>query len=299
VTPPDGPLDHETVRALLPPFFDPVEAVEFLPSTMTRAGELADAGAAEGAVVLADHQTAGRGRRGRTWLDRPGASLMLSVVLRPALPSSRSWAAIAAAGVALAEATGELLGPAAVALKWPNDLLIGGRKAAGLLAEGRTAPVGGPGGRPSGAGGGQAAGPAKLVTPGLGALILGMGVNVTQAPADFPPDLRDRVTSLAMAADDAGVPAERVTRAALLAAWGRRFVAHYQRLGTDGSSILPAYRRRLGTLGREVRVTLVGTSPIVGVAEDVLVDGGLVIRRDDGSRVTVAAGEVEHLRPSR
>jgi BirA family transcriptional regulator, biotin operon repressor / biotin---[acetyl-CoA-carboxylase] ligase len=284
VTPPDGPLDHGTVRALLPPFFDPVEAVEFLPSTMTRAGELADAGVAEGAVVLADHQTAGRGRRGRTWLDRPGASLMLSVVLRPALPSSRSWAAIAAAGVALAEATGELLGPAAVALKWPNDLLIGGRKAAGLLAEGRTAPVGGL---------------AKLVAPGLGALILGMGVNVTQAPADFPPDLRDRVTSLAMAADAAGVPAERVTRAALLAAWGRRFVAHYQRLGTDGSSILPAYRRRLGTLGREVRVTLAGTSPIVGVAEDVLVDGGLVIRRDDGSRVTVAAGEVEHLRPAR
>src|SRR5574341_1286789 len=130
-------IDHATARALLPSFFDPIEAVEFLPSTMTRAGELAAAGAPEGAIVLADHQTAGKGRLGRTWVDRPGASLMLSVVLRPSLPADRLWSVTAATGVALAEAVAELLGPTAtVALKWPNDLLVGGRKAAGLLAEG-------------------------------------------------------------------------------------------------------------------------------------------------------------------
>jgi BirA family biotin operon repressor/biotin-[acetyl-CoA-carboxylase] ligase len=261
-------IDHAAARALLPTFFDPIEAVEFLPSTMTRAGELAAAGAPEGAIVLADHQTAGRGRLGRTWVDRPGASLMLSVVLRPSLPADRLWSITAATGVALAEAAAELLGPAAaVSLKWPNDLLIGGRKAAGLLAEGHLG----------------------------GALVLGMGVNVDQTADDFPPELRDRVTSLAMAAG--GGPRGRPARAALLAGWATRFVDRYRSLPPDGASIMPSYRRRLGTLGSRVRVTMVGAAPVVGTAVDVRADGGLIIRDDRGGTSPVLAGDVEHLRP--
>jgi BirA family biotin operon repressor/biotin-[acetyl-CoA-carboxylase] ligase len=269
VTDPAARLDRAATRSALPSFFDPIEVADFLPSTMTRAGELAAGGAPEGAIVIADHQTAGRGRLGRAWVDRPGASLMLSVVLRPGLPAERQWSVTAATGVALAEAVAELLGPAAaVTLKWPNDLLIGGRKAAGLLAEGY---------------------------PG-GVLVVGMGVNVHQAATDFPPELRGSVTSLAMAA---GPERAGITRAALLAAWSARFVERYRSLPPDGSGILASYRRRLGTLGSRVRVAMVGAAPIVGTAEDVLPDGGLVVRDDLGRASTVLAADVEHLRPAR
>ena len=274
MTDPAARLDRAAARSALPSFFDPIEVADFLPSTMTRAGELVAGGAPEGAIVIADHQTAGRGRLGRSWVDRPGASLMLSVVLRPGLPAERQWSVTAATGVALAEAVAELLGPApAVALKWPNDLLIDGRKAAGLLAEGY---------------------------PG-GALVVGMGVNVHQAAADFPPELRGQVTSLAMAAAPGATPAGRagITRAALLGAWSARFVERYRSLPPDGAGILPSYRRRLGTLGSRVRVSMVGAAPIVGTAEDVLPDGGLVVRDDLGRASTVLAGDVEHLRPAR
>jgi BirA family biotin operon repressor/biotin-[acetyl-CoA-carboxylase] ligase len=266
-------------RELLPPFFDPVEVHEFLPSTMQRAAQLADAGAPEGAVVLADHQTAGRGRLGRTWVAPPGSSLMLSVVLRPPLPPARVWAVAAAAGVALAEAA-ELVAPRAprVALKWPNDLLVGSRKAAGLLAEVR------PGG---------ASGPSRTgMSPrgAFGAVLLGMGVNVSQAAADFPPGLRATATSLALAA---GCP---VDRGGLLAAWGTRFVAAYADLRDGGRGLLPAWRARLATIGLDVRVERVGGDRLVGRAVDVDAGGSLVLRLPDGTMATVAAGDVEHLR---
>ena len=201
---------------MLPPFFDPVEVVEFLPSTMVRAAELAASGAPEGTIVLADHQTAGRGRLGRVWVAPPGTSLMLSVVLRPGLPPVKVWGVATAAGVALADAAAALVGPAAeVALKWPNDLLVGTaaagfRKAAGLLAESRAD----------------------------GSVLLGMGVNVSQAEADFPEELRAVATSLAAAA---GAP---VDRAELLALWAPRFVERYRDLLAGGAALVPASRSR-------------------------------------------------------
>ena len=256
-------------RELLPPFFDAVEVAEFLPSTMSRAAELAELGAPEGTVVITDHQTAGRGRLGRGWTDAPGGSLMLSVVLRPALPPSRAWAVAAAAGVALAQSTRTLLDRAGatqvpVALKWPNDLLIEGRKAAGLLAEAR-------------------------VGPGGAIVLLGMGVNVRQASGDFPAELRDRATSLTAAA---GRP---VSRAELLAGWGERFAAGYGDLVAGGGALLPAWRRWLATLGREVRVDRIGRAPLRGRAVDVGPDGALVLRLPDGTMAEVGAGDVEHL----
>jgi BirA family transcriptional regulator, biotin operon repressor / biotin---[acetyl-CoA-carboxylase] ligase len=227
---------------------------------MSRAAELAAEGAPEGTIVLADHQTAGRGRLGRVWTAPPGSSLMLSVVLRPALPPARAWAVAAVAGVALADAA-LALGVPGVALKWPNDLLLGGRKAAGLLAEART-----------------------------GVVLLGMGVNVTQTAADLPAELRARATSLSAAA---GRPVER---AALLAAWGMRFEAGYRDLVTGGRALLPAWRAHLATLGQEVRVDRVGRAPLTGRAVDVGPGGELIVRLPDGAMATVSAGDVEHLR---
>ena len=280
---PDGYRDR--VRRALPAFFEPLEVASVLPSTMLRAAELATRGAPEGATVVADAQTAGRGRLDRTWSAPPGTSLLLTVVLRPPLAGADAWLAAAAAGVALVDAVREVLaGPAtgggaparaargfgmvpAVGLKWPNDLLVGGRKAAGLLAEARVA-----GGR-------------------LEWVLLGMGVNVGQGPDGFPPGLAGQVTSVTLAA---GAP---VDRAGLLRAWAGPFLARHAALAAgDTARVLADYHDRLDTLGREVRADLLGGGPVTGTAVGLGPSGSLVVRTPAGRRVEVAAGDVRHLR---
>jgi BirA family transcriptional regulator, biotin operon repressor / biotin---[acetyl-CoA-carboxylase] ligase len=273
----------EAVRGALPGFFAPLEVVASLPSTMARAGELAAAGAPEGATVVADRQTEGRGRLGRGWVAPPGSSLLLSVVLRPPLPRDAMWLTVAAAGVALAGAV-EAVAARAVAvdrgagpeppgplvgLKWPNDLEVDGRKAAGLLAEAHLE-----GQRPTW-------------------VVLGMGVNVAQRREDFPPELAGRATSLALALQ------APVDRAALLGAWAERFLEGYRHLAAgEPGPTLAAYRRRLVTLGRRVRAERVGAEPVVGTAVDLTATGGLVVQTASGARVAVLAGDVHHLRPA-
>jgi len=272
---------RERVRGALPGFFGPLEVVASLPSTMARAAELAAGGAAEGATVVAEEQTEGRGRLGRTWVAPPGSSLLLSVVLRPPLPRDAVWLTVAAAGVALAGAVeavaaspvhvdrGASLEPPGppVGLKWPNDLELGGRKAAGLLAE------------------------AHLEGQRLGWVVLGMGVNVAQRREDLPPELADRATSVAMALRTP------VDRAELLAVWAERFLDGYRQLAAgEPGPVLAAYRRRLVTLGRRVRADRVGAEPVVGTAVDLTATGGLVVQTDAGARVDVLAADVHHLR---
>jgi BirA family biotin operon repressor/biotin-[acetyl-CoA-carboxylase] ligase len=156
-----------------------------------------------------------------------------------------------------------------VGLKWPNDLELGGRKAAGLLAE------------------------AHLEGQRLGWVVLGMGVNVAQRREDLPPQLADRATSVALAV---GAP---VDRAGLLAAWAGRFVDGYRHLAAgEPGPVLAAYRRRLVTLGRRVRAERVGAEPVVGTAVDLTATGGLVVQTDSGARVEVLAADVHHLRPA-
>ena len=259
------------VRAALPSFFGPVEVADALPSTMARAAELAEAGAEEGATVVADAQSAGRGRLGRSWVAAPGTSLLVTVVFRPSLPPGCAWLVTAAAGVALADATRVLLaggvGSVSVNLKWPNDLEVGGRKAAGMLAEARS-----DGGR-------------------LDWVLLGLGVNVGQGPDDFPPELAGRATSLSLAAGAA------VDRVALLAGWAGRFATGYQALAAGAAGpTLAAYQARLGTLGRQVRADVLGGEEVTGVAVGLGANGGLVIRTPAGGEVEVASGDVEHLR---
>jgi BirA family transcriptional regulator, biotin operon repressor / biotin---[acetyl-CoA-carboxylase] ligase len=245
-------IDGGWVRQALPGFFSPLEVAASVPTTMARAAELAAAGVPEGATVVTEEQTEGRGRLGRAWVAPPGSSLLLSVVLRPPLPRDAVWLTVAA--------------PAG--LKWPNDLELGGRKAAGLLAE------------------------AHLEGDRLAAVLLGMGVNVGQGPADFPPEVADRATSVSLAA---GAP---VDRADLLAAWAGRFLEGYASL-RDGrpGPVLAAYRERLVTVGRQVRADRVGAGPVVGTAVDLTPTGALVVQTPSGARVEVLAGDVHHLRP--
>ena len=136
-------------------------------STNTRARELAAAGAPHGTVVTADEQTAGRGRQGRTWTAPPGKALLYSAVLRPLHP--RHSVLPLAVPLAVCEAAEALRPDIACQVKWPNDVHLEGRKLAGILIEAR---------------------------PQDGWAVIGVGLNLTIAPSDFPDDLRDKATSL-------------------------------------------------------------------------------------------------------
>jgi len=225
-------------------------------STNTVALDAAGAGEPEGYVVVADHQTAGRGRLGRTWVAPPGSALLVSVLLRP--PPEQAHLAVSAVGCAAAAACERAAG-VSPGLKWPNDLVAEERKLAGVLAE---------------------------TTANLTVVVVGLGLNV-----HVPPDRPRELTSLAVDLDD--LAGTRVPRGALLDALLVELARRYDDLG----SVMAEYRRRCVTLGRRVRATLTD-GDVVGEAVAISDEGGLVIDTGGGPRVTVAAGDVEHLRPA-
>jgi BirA family biotin operon repressor/biotin-[acetyl-CoA-carboxylase] ligase len=247
-----------------------VRRFETIDSTNRWVLEAARAGAPEGLVALAEHQAAGRGRRGRSWDAPPGSSLLLSVLLRPAswgtaITPDRLHLLTMAAGLALLDAVGAVAGVDA-ALKWPNDLVVGDRKLAGLLSEAEVS------------GSGE-----------VRSVVLGVGCNVNQRT--FPMDLAESATSCVL---EAGLePGHDIDREALLGAF---LDALGRRLGALDSVAADA-RARLATLGRAVRVDL-GHDIVEGTAVDVDPQGRLEVERPDGSRVAVAVGDVVHLRPA-
>ena len=260
-------------RGLLAPNGDyaALDVVAETGSTNTDLTTAARGGAADRTVLVAEHQSAGRGRATRTWQSPPRAGLSLSVLLRPAgVASNRlGWLPLVA-GVALADAVRAVAEVDAV-LKWPNDLLVGPRrrKCAGILAE----VVGGD------------AGPAVVV---------GIGLNVTVTEEELPSDAG--ATSLAIE-DAACIDRDTLLRAVLreLSTVERRWRAH----GGDpqASGLREAYRSRSGTLGQRVRIELPGGAALAGEAVDVDADGRLVVRADDGTEHAVSAGDVVHVRP--
>ena len=229
----------------------PLRAYRSLESTQTVARAWAAAGAPEGAVVLADYQTAGRGQHGRSWTAPAGTALLFSVVLRPRLPIARWPELPLAAGCAVAEGV-ESVGPLVARLKWPNDVVIDGRKVAGVLTEG-------------------VAGERPLV-------VLGVGVNVSQRDGDWPPHLVDGARALAALV---GAPVSRQT---LLLALLARLEAWYGVLLHEGfEPVRNAWRQR-GLLG--ARVPLPDGE---GTSVDLGPHGELVVRRDDGRQVLLVA----------
>jgi len=163
-----------------------------LDSTNAEALRLAADDAPEGTVVVADSQTAGRGRLGRSWWSEPGTALLASWLIRPALEPERLPLLSLVAGVAAARAA-TVAGGIEVKLKWPNDLVVADRKLGGILSE----------------------------SDGAGAVVIGVGVNVRQA--DFPNELRDSATSIV--ASGGGVPARAWLLSAVLSAFGARMVS--------------------------------------------------------------------------
>ncbi|MGH3329149.1 MAG: biotin--[acetyl-CoA-carboxylase] ligase [Streptomycetales bacterium] len=231
-------------------------------STNADLAELARGGAPEGVVRVAELQTAGRGRLGRSWTAPPRSALTFSVLLRPrGVPSVWwSWAPLLA-GVAAATATARVT-DLSVQLKWPNDVLVRGRKVAGVLVERVD-----------------------------GALVVGVGLNVSLHADELP---TDGATSLLL--EGAG----SIDRAALLVGVLDDLAHQYGawcEAGGDAprSGLRSAYRTRCATIGRAVSVALPGGETLHGEAVDVDAGGRLVVRNACGDRV-VGAGEVVHLR---
>lgn len=246
---------------------------------------LARDGAPEGAVVVADHQHSGRGRRGRVWVAPAGSSLLLSVLLRP--PAPVVGACAMAVGVAMVEAVDQLTGRQVPAgLKWPNDLVVVGtgdapdRKLAGILAEADWPP-----GTTESAGWRAPEPHARLV------VVVGVGLNVNW-PAALPDELAETATALNL---EVG---HEIDRSELLVAFLRRLDDIYGRMRQEQSSatVVEAWRARSATLGRRVRVDL-GNDDVEGTAVDVTEVGHLVVETREGTRRTLAVGDVVHLRP--
>ena len=217
-------------------------------------------GMPDGTVVVADTQTRGRGRAGRSWHTAPGRGLALSVALHPGCDLRRHGTLPLAAGLALAEALESLGGKPR--LKWPNDLLIGDRKVSGILCESRRR-----------AGGGDA-------------VVIGVGVNVAQRAADFPGELAAAATSLALE----GVATTReAVAAAFLNALEPLWHAHAE---GDGDAVVGLWSRRADFWGRPVSVRT-PSGEVTGVARALDPDGGLVLTLASGVETTVLAGDLE------
>jgi BirA family biotin operon repressor/biotin-[acetyl-CoA-carboxylase] ligase len=240
-------------------------------STNAEALEWARRGAPEGALVVADHQTAGRGRWGRTWLDREGGSLMFSIVLRPPLVAEDSGLLPTAVGAAVAEGLERATGLPAQ-LKWPNDVMVRGRKLAGILLE------------------------TSLAGPALDFAVAGVGINVGVDVAELGDELRDRATSVTaeVARSGAGVVP---SRAELLAALVRAMEEAHPLLSDDRGrrEIVRRASRRSAVLGREVTVQGTDGARITGLARELSLTGALVVE-GPGGPVQLVAGEVASVR---
>jgi BirA family biotin operon repressor/biotin-[acetyl-CoA-carboxylase] ligase len=239
-------------------------------STNDEAHLRADAGAAHGEVVIAERQTEGRGRRGRRWIDTPGASLLFSVILRPGIPPVRAPELALTAAVAVCEAARDL-GASSATIKWPNDVECGGRKLAGLLAELRT----------EGA--------------SVRHAVLGVGLNCGTDRGQFPEELRATATSLAI---ERGAPVPRPLAFSRLLESLDEWLALHEVEGF--APVRDRFRELSSTIGRRVRAEVgegpAGMRTVAGEAVDLAEDGALVVREENGALVRVTAGEVEHCR---
>lgn len=223
---------------------------------------LAREGAPEGSLVVADIQEKGRGRMGRDWFGRSRHALQMSLLLRPELPPREgTWLPLLAA-VAVRRAA-ERLGVPGAGIKWPNDVLVQGRKLCGILCE------------------------MSVDMDRIEFAILGLGLNVNTPLSDFPADLRGTACSIASVT---GAP---VSRARTMEAVLREMDARLALVGEGrGGEVLDEWRRTSVTLGREVEVSPSRGDPIVGVAEDVAENGALRVRDAGGRLHTLHSGEV-------
>ena len=270
---PDALSQQAISAALTGRFGASVRYFDSIGSTNTEALEWASSGAPEGALVVTDHQTGGRGRWGRSWFSLPGKLLQFSLLLRPQLELERHGLLTGGLGVACAEAieTGTGL-PAR--LKWPNDVVVDGRKIVGMLVETQT------------------------MGAAISAAVCGIGVNVSLQPADLPDEIAQRASSIAIEMDRAGL-GSAPRRVELLSAIVGRIEELYPAL-VDTSrhgEIVDAMTQRSVVLGSDVVIKRADGATVEGRAERFDETGGLVLETAEGAR-TQHLGEIAQLRPA-
>jgi BirA family transcriptional regulator, biotin operon repressor / biotin---[acetyl-CoA-carboxylase] ligase len=229
-------------------------------STNTRAKALAASGAPEGTLVIAECQTGGRGRKGRTWFSPRGEGIYLSVILRPCISPVQAPSMTLIAGIAAAEMLAEEFPGLDVHIKWPNDILAGRRKVAGILTE------------------------ISADMDEVAFVVSGVGLNVNARV--FPSDIRDIATSIAL---ETGASADRAHLV-------RRFLESYERwyrvfLAQGTGPVLDRWKSLSRTLGNRVVVDGPG-GRIEGIARDVDRQGGLMVEDDEGLLHPVFSGDV-------
>lgn len=258
-------LNETTIRRGLKTrvFGNRIYSFESIDSTNSCARAVAGCGATEGTVVVADHQTQGKGRLGRTWEANQGENLMFSVVLRPRLTAEGLNLLPLQIAVSLARVLKEQTG-LPVECKWPNDLLIGGRKVAGILIEG------------------------AFRQSDVDYVVVGVGLNVNQRL--FGNDLLHRATSLALAAG------REFDRAEILRCLLRGLERDYTRSTSQGfRDVVPEWLASTGMLNKSIQVSQQG-SVIEGIVKGLSPEGGLVLS-SGGRDTTLFAGDVTILQP--
>ena len=254
----------EQILSHLSPAYPWKEYFEFFPtidSTNDRLRTLARTGAPEGTVLVADHQTVGRGRRGRSFHSPEGVGIYMSILLRPQCAPKELLHLTCAAAVATCDAVKKTAG-FRPGIKWTNDLVFGNRKLGGILTELGFTPKG-----------------------ELDYAIIGIGINCCQKPTDFPEDIREIAGSLAMAAE------REINRAKVAAAMMEALHTMSENLLRGKEEILSQYRRDCITVDRDV-VLVRGEEKRYGHAVDIDEEGALVVRFRDGITEAVNSGEV-------
>ena len=229
-------------------------------STNDIAAQLARSGEPEGTIVVSEQQTKGRGRLGRVWRSPPGCGIYVSIILKPRFKPEKAPGLAIMTALALADAVSSCC-PGDVRIKWPNDILIGNRKVAGILTE------------------------LSAERNKIDYVVIGIGINVNHKADDFPPELRPIATSIRTA------NRRKASRVGLLRQFLQNFEKEYRRYKKDQ---LASSRRRIrkysSLLGRNVQLRF-GNRTVEGTAVDVDATGALIIEKD-GARRPVTSGEV-------
>ena len=242
------------------PWRDTLHWYSDLDSTNTRAKLMARDGAPHGTVLIAGSQSGGRGRMGRVFQSPAGAGVYLSVILRPNCPPEQLMHLTCAAGVAMEKAVEKASG-ICPRVKWINDLVVDGKKLGGILTE-------------------------MSVEKGIVEYaVVGIGINCLQSKENFHPEIADLATSLSLAAG------RKILPEILATAMIEELFFMYEQLFTAKSALMAEYKRNCITLGKDIQV-LRADSIRPGKAIDLDEDGGLIVEYSDGTKETVASGEV-------
>ncbi|KOS69138.1 biotin--acetyl-CoA-carboxylase ligase [Lysinibacillus contaminans] len=231
-------------------------------STQTIAHKLAQEGAPDGTIVIGEEQTAGRGRMARPWESAHGTGIWMTIIVRPDVTPQQASSYTLVVAVAVSKAIKALYKNVEPAIKWPNDLLINGKKCTGILTE------------------------MQAEADCVQALLVGIGINANQVEADFSPEIADIATSLRLAAG------EEINRAALVATI-LQYLEQYTEIFVKESftSIKKEWEQASCTIGQRIEVTTI-RERFEGVASGITDEGVLQLRQDDGTVRTIYSGDV-------